>query len=683
MENINMLLNDLCTHKKILGIFLCCFVNTLAFAVTSEEKAIHLEWRDLKYTPGQDFYAYANGNWIKNNPIPSDHASWSTFSVLQEQNLKNLHTLMQDAASDSTAKNGSIEKKVGDFYTSGMDQAQRDRQGIKPLATELKRIDAIISLQDLPAELARLHLFGINAFFCFVIMQDFKDSTKQIGAVLQAGLTLPDRDYYLLNNRRFTHIRTELVNHMQNMFKLLGESNDLASSDAQTVMRIETALAKASMSQIAQRNPNAIYHMTPINKLSNQTFSWPKYLHALGVKKLPTNINVAMPDYINALQKLLPELSIADIKTYLRWHLISDTAAYLSEPFVNEDFHMTTVLSGVTQQAPAWKKVVNTENQALGFAVGDLYVKRYFSEQAKLEVMEIIHEIHQVLKKDLSTLAWMTPETRLAAVKKLERMEERVGYPEHSWSYDSLIINRGAYVMNVLRANKFIVQHNLHKIDKPIDRSEWEMTPQTINAYYDPSMNSINLPCGILQAPFFDKNASDAVNYGGIGWVIGHEITHGFDDQGAQFDLSGNLNNWWTAADLKTFKEATQCVSQQYSTYTINGKIKVKGPWVVGEATADLGGLTLAYRAFENAQKHSPGKNIDGLTAEQQFFLSAAHTWASSMRPEYAAQLITTDPHPPAIFRVNGSIANLPAFKKAFNLQESSPMVKSILCKIW
>ena len=664
-------------------IFLSCIITANASQISSEEQALHLDWRDLTVSPAEDFYAYANGSWIKNNPIPNDHDKWSTFEVLQEENTNNLHLIMQTAANNSKDKNGSIEQKIGDFYTSGMDKKQRDRLGITPLLEEFKHIEDLSDLHNLPEELARLHLLGINAFFCFESMPDFKDSTQSIGSIVQSGLTLPDRDYYLLNNHLFKHIRTELTHHLQNMFQLLGESKSSALKDAMTVMRIETALARASMSQIDQRDPHAIYNITKIDQLNNPAFIWSKYINALGLKPIPVQINVAMPKFVHDLQVLLTDLPIDDVKTYLRWHLIHDSAAYLSTPFVDENFRIIAVLSGAKQHKPRWKQVVCVENQALGFAVGELYVQRYFSEKSKLEVLQIIHAIHQVLKNDLSTLAWMKPVTRQAALKKLHAMEVRVGYPAHPWSYDSLFIDRGPYVLNVMRANKFLMQHDLDKIGHTIDRSEWDMTPQTINAYYDPSMNSINLPSGILRAPFFDINAPEAVNYGGIGFVIGHEITHGFDDQGAKFDAQGNLHNWWTADDLKTFTAATQCISEQFSTYTVNSNLHVKGPLVVGEATADLGGLTLAYRAFKQSNQYDSAKTIHGLTPDQQFFLSAAHTWSSNIRAEKAAERITTDPHPPARFRVNGTLGNLNTFRKAFHLPALSPMMRQHQCKIW
>lgn len=650
----------------------------------SATSALHLDWLDPNIAVGENFYGYANGNWQKQNPIPPEYATWGSFTILQEKTQNQIHQLLINAAQDQKAKTGSLEQKVGDFYFSGMDEEAIEKQGLAPLASEFARINAIKNLADLESLLSHLHLIGVNVLFDFSSMQDFKNSEKMIAAAFQGGLGLPDRDYYLKDSPKFKQIRADYLQHMTKMFELLGDDATKARTQAQTVMAIETALATASMSQTEQRDPHAIYNMMTIEELAKLTpsFSWPQYLQGLGLKDIKT-LNLAMPLFFKALNKDLQERNIADWKTYLRWHLIDTYAAYLSKPFVEQDFWMSKALSGTQKLLPRWKRVVNTENAALGFAVGKLYVEEYFSADSKKQVLEILQNIRQVMQKDLETLSWMTPETRQAAIKKLALIEERVGYPSKWRDYSGLIIDRGPYVLNVKRANEFLNHYELNKIGKPIDRSEWAMTPQTINAYYNPSMNNINMPAGILQAPFFDPKAPAAVNYGAIGFVMGHELTHGFDDQGAQFDGLGNLNDWWKPQDLKKFQAATNCIVEQFSQYKVDDDFAVQGKLVVGEATADLGGLTLAYRAFQASKAYKEAKTLAGFTPEQQFFLGTAHVWAGNIRPEQARNLVTTDPHPPMIYRVNGTLANMPQFQLAFSLPDSSPMINKHRCVIW
>lgn len=647
-------------------------------------KALHLNWLDTNTAPNQDFFTYANGTWQKQNPIPPEYASWGTFYILQEKNQKTIHQMLMQAANDKQAKPGSIEQKVGDFYFSGMDETSINKLGATPLSAEFSRIDSIKNLADLQTVITHLQLMGVNALFGFGSMQDFKNSSEMIGAAMQGGLGLPDRDYYLKDDKKFQQIRNAYVQHIAKMFELLGDTPTQAAAAAKTVMTIETALAKASMSQTVQRDPHAIYHMMDIKQLEKITpnFSWPHYFTAIGQPNIK-RINLAMPEFFTKVNELLPNVSLDDWKIYLRWHLIDAFASYLSQPFVEQNFRMASALTGTEKILPRWRRVVHTENEALGFAIGKLYVEKYFSPDSKKEVLEILHNIRQALRKDLTTLSWMTPATRKAALQKLAMIEERVGYPSKWWDYSNLKIDRGPYVLNVSRANEFLIKRDLNKIGKPIDRSEWGMTPQTINAYYDPSMNNINIPAGILQPPFFDPKAPAAVNYGAIGFVIGHEMTHGFDDQGAQFDGHGNLKNWWTAEDLKKFQAATNCIMKQFSQYKVNGDLPVQGKLVMGEATADLGGLTLAYHAFHASKAYKNAKTINGFTPDQQFFLGTAHVWASNVRPQQLRNMVTTDPHPPMIYRVNGTLANMPQFQSAFAISEPSPMINQNRCVIW
>lgn len=665
---------------------ICSSAVSLADATidTKQRDALRLHWMDSTILPGQDYYSYANGAWQKNNPIPAEYASWDSFNVLNEKIQNIIHQMLINAAQDTHAKEGSIEQKVGDFYFSGMDETTINKVGITPIKSEFSRIDSINSLDDLQKELVHLHQIGVDALFGFGSMQDYKNSNLMIGAAVQGGLGLPERDYYLSDNPKFKKIREAYVNHLDKMFQLLGDSPEQAAKEAKTVMDIETQLAKLSMPIIERRNPKAVYHIMTLNELEQITpdFSWPYYLKAIGQDQL-TSINLAMPDFFKGLNTLLKSVSLDEWKIYLRWHLIDAFASYLSKPFVDQNFKMVSAFTGVEKLLPRWKRVVNTENGALGFAIGKMYVEKYFPPKAKEQVEEILKNIRSVLRNDLASLSWMSPETRTAALKKLDLMQQRIGYPTKWWDYSKLKVDRGPYVLNVIRANVFLINRDLDKIGKPIDKSEWEMTPQTINAYYDVSMNSINMPAGILQAPFFDPDAPAAVNYGAIGFVMGHEITHGFDDQGAQFDGYGNLNNWWKPEDLTKFNNATQCIADQFSNYVVDGNLRVQGKLVVGEAAADLGGLTLAYKAFLQSNDYKTAKTIEGITPAQQFFLGAAHVWAKNIRPQQLQNQVTTDPHPPAQYRVNGSFANMPEFREAYKLPDDSPMVNKQRCVIW
>ncbi len=438
------------------------------------------------------------------------------------------------------------------------------------------------------------------------------------------------------------------------------------------------------MSLAQQRDPRAVYHVMNLAELDRVTpnFSWNEYFREIGYPQI-RSINLAMPKFFGALGKELRSVPLVQWKVYLRWRLIDAFAPYLSQPFVDENFRMVSALTGVKTLRPRWQRVVSAENDALGFAVGKLYVRKEFPPSSKAAVLGILHTIRAALKSDLTTLPWMAPATRKAALAKLALMGERIGYPDKWRDYSKLRIDRGPYVLNVMRANAFEQKRELSKIGKPVDRNEWYMTPQTINAYYDPSMNNINFPAGILQPPFFDPKAPTAVNYGSLGWVMGHEMTHGFDDQGSKFDGHGNLKNWWTPQDAKRFHAATSCIATQFSRYTVDGDLHVQGKLVTGEETADLGGLTLAWRAFRASPAYKPAKTIDGFTPEQQFFLGAAHVWAMNLRPAEARRLVTIDVHAPPMYRVNGTLANMPEFQEAFHVPAGSPMVNAHRCVIW
>jgi putative endopeptidase len=655
----------------------------LAAGATANGDPLHSAWLDRSTSPAQSFYGFANGGWQKSHPIPAAYSSWGTFNILQVRNEKIIRQLIENAAK-AHAPAGSAAQKVGDFYASGMDEKLIERVGISPLSPELDGIAGIHSLGDLQREVAHLQMIGVDAMFGLGEMQDFEDSTRVIGIAAQGGLGLPDRDYYLKQDPKFKRIRADYLAHLGRTFQLLGDGRAQAAREAAAVMAIETGLARASMSRVEQRDPRAVYHVMNLAQLDQSTpnFSWSAYLRDVGHPEIKS-LNLAMPKFFGALGADLRSVPLDQWQVYLRWRLIDAFAPYLSKPFVDEDFRMQSAVTGAQKLLPRWQRVVNAENDALGFAVGQLYVQKEFPPASKAAVLDILHNIRAALRDDLGTLAWMTPATRKAALAKLDLMGERIGYPDKWRDYSSLRIDRGPYVLNVMRANEFEQKRELNKIGKPVDRSEWLMTPQEVNAYYDPSMNNINFPAGILQPPFFDPKAPAAVNYGAIGWVMGHEMTHGFDDQGAQFDGHGNLKDWWTPEDAKRFHAATSCISNQFSGYTVDGNLHVQGKLVTGEETADLGGMMLAWRAFHASSAYPSAKTLEGFTPDQQFFVGAAHIWADNIRPAEARRRVTIDPHAPALYRVNGTIANVPQFQDAFHVPAGSPMVNPHRCVIW
>ncbi len=632
---------------------------------------------DRAVKPCDDFYQFATGGWAARNPIPPAFPRWGSFDVLAERNQEQLRTILEAAAKDGSAPAGSIEKKLGDFYAAAMNVEAVDAAGAKPLAPEMERIAAIKGVDDLGAEAARLQRLGVNVFFSFGSEQDAKDATKVIAGVSQSGLGMPDRDYYLKDDERSKSIREAYVKHVAKDFELLGDAAEAAAAQAQTVLKLETEMARASLSRIERRNPQATYHPTTQAELRTLApdFPWESYFGAVGMAA-PASLNVGMPDFFKSLSAQLKAVPLQDWKTYLRWHLVRAYAPYLSAPFVSENFTYSQVFTGSKEDLPRWRKAVSATNGALGFDLGQLYVKAHFSPESKAKVLEILHNIRAALKDDLQGLAWMSEATRTQALAKLARIEEKIGYPDKWRDYSALKIDRSSYAGNVMRANEFEFQRDLNKIGKPVDRTEWGMTPATVNAYYSQQKNEIVFPAGILQPPFFDPKADDAVNYGGIGVVIGHEITHGFDDKGSQYDGEGNLKNWWTPEDLKAFQAKGENIVEQASGFVVDGDLHQQGKLVEGEAIADLGGVTLAYKAYEKALGGKPAPVVGDFTGDQRFFLSFATVWAQNIRPQYARMLATVDSHPAARYRVNGTLSTVPAFARAFGC-EAGPMVHS------
>jgi putative endopeptidase len=641
---------------------------------------------DRTCKPCEDFNRFANGGWLAKHPIPAAYSRWGRFEELADRNRETLHQLLE-ADEKATARRGSNAQKLGDFYASCMDEAKIEAEGIKPLQAEFARIDAIRAPLDIQNEIANLHNKGVGALFGFGAAQDFKRSTDVIGQAVQGGLTLPDRDYYTKDDEKSKQLRDAYVQHVTRMFTLLGDSSDQSAAEAQTVLNTETKLAEVSRTRVERRDPDKNYNKMTLAQLSELTpdFSWNKYLTARGISA-NGDINVGQPDFFKAINRQLSATSVSDWKTYLRWRLIDTAAPALSKKFVDEDFDFKVKkLTGATEQLPRWKRCVAATDRALGEALGQEYVEKTFTPEAKARAQMMVKNLVEALRDDLSTLSWMSDATRQQATAKLNAFARKIGYPDKWRNYAALQVNRNSYVNNIFRANAFEINRNLGKIGKPVDRTEWGMTPPTVNAYYNPSMNEIVFPAGILQPPFFDPKADDAINYGGVGAVIGHEMTHGFDDQGAKFDKEGNLANWWTPSDLRNFKERTDCVVNQFSNYEVEPGLKENGKLVVGESVADLGGLTVAYKAFEKSMQGKPHTPIDGFTPEQRFFLGWAQVWASSIRPEAARLAVATDPHPLARFRVNGPLSNMPEFAKAFGCKQNEPMARTetARCQIW
>jgi putative endopeptidase len=640
---------------------------------------------DKTCKPCDDFYQFAMGGWMKANPIPPEYATWGSFTVLADKNQQNLRQILE-AAAKANAAAGSNEQKIGDFYASCMDTAAVEAAGTKPIEPELLRIAQMKGAVDLQAETAQLQKSGYGVLFAFGSRQDAKDSTQVIASAAQGGLGLPDRDYYLRDDEKSRKLREAYVQHVAKMLELLGDSVDKAAAEAGTVMTIETSLAKASMNNVDRRDPDKTYHRMKLTELQAMTpdFSWAGYFKAIGHSNLSES-NVGQPDYFKALDAQLTATSLEDWKTYLRWHVVNDAATALPDKFVMEDFDFRgRALRGAKEIQPRWKRCVQATDRNLGEALGQVYVQKYFPPEAKAHALEMVHNLVGALREDLPTLSWMGPETKAQAIGKLEAFGVKIGYPDKWRDYSALKIERASYLQNELRGSEFEFQRQVNKVGKPVDRSEWGMTPPTVNAYYRSSMNEIVFPAGILQPPFYDPKADDAVNYGGMGAVIGHEITHGFDDQGSKFDAKGNLKNWWSPEDLKNFKERSQCVSDQFDGYVVEGDLHENGKLVLGESIADLGGLTISYAAYEKSLQGKPRPaDKDGFTPEQRFFLGWAQVWGANMRMENARLLTNTDPHPLPRFRGNGPLSNMAEFAKAFGCQKGQAMVRGQICKIW
>jgi putative endopeptidase len=672
-------------YAFLLFALLPLFCLTLTHADEAKTKEPRL-WRgidtagmDRSQKPWHDFYQYANGKWIAETDIPPDRPAVFSFTMLAKHNREQLRTILEEAAKDKDAAKESIRAKVGAFYRSGMDEKKIQEQGAKPLQSELDRIAAIKTAKDLLPALARLHTVSTSAAFNFTSTPDLKNSSRVIARLSQGGLSLPDRDYYLKDEPRLKKIRTEYVAHVAKMFELLGDKREDAERQAKRVLDFETRLAKASRARVDLRDPHRNYHLMSVADMEKETpgVSWKPYLKALRLGELK-ELTVGQPDFLKEVGKMILQTPLGDWKVYLRWKLLNAYASELSSPFVNEDFHFNgTVLTGTPRNLPRWERIVQATDQLLGEALGQLYVEKFFPPEAKNKAEALVANLKDTLSERLAKLDWMQPKTREEALRKLDAMAVKIGHPVKWRDYSGLAVDRDVYVLNVMQAQEFDTRYDLGKIGKPVDRTQWGMTPPTVNAYYQPSLNEIVFPAGVLQPPFFDPKADDAVNYGGIGMVIGHELTHGFDDQGRKFDADGNLRDWWTSEDARTYKERAQEIAAQYSRYIPIDDLTINGEMTLGENIADLGGLKISYLAFKKTLKGKPAPpKIDGFTAEQRFFLSHAMLWRAAVRDEFLRRQVRTDFHSPARFRVLGPLYNMPEFFEAFPAPEDEARTK-------
>jgi predicted metalloendopeptidase len=632
--------------------------------------------------PCVDFYQYACGNWIATNPLPADRSRWGRFTELSERNEKVLLDILEKAAVVKPGRS-DLEQKIGDEFASCMDTAVIEKRGLAPLKPELDRIDAMDSREDVLAEVARLHHMGVDVIFVFGSQADAKDSTKTIAMLSQGGLSLPDRDYYLKTDPKSIEIRKSYAAHVQKMFQLIGDSGEAAAAEAQMVVGFETGLAQASADRVSMRDPLKRYHIMTKAELQAlmPAIDWEGYFQAVGAPPF-SSLNVAVPEFFTQINANHPE-ELDPFKAYFAYHLIHARANELPAAFEQENFDFwDRILTGAKEQRPRAMRCVGMVDRGLGDLLGQKYIEAAFGAGAKAQITQLVANLEKSMGEDIKTLPWMTEETKKAALAKLAAITNNVGYPKKWRDYERVIIARDDFYGNAVRMAEAMRDRNIEKIGKPTDKAEWGMTTPTVNAFYNPSFNSINLLAGILQPPFFDPKRDMAFNYGGVGAVIGHEMTHGFDDAGRKFDGDGNMRDWWTAADGAEFEKRAACIADEYSGFTAVGDMKLNGRLTLGENTADNGGIRVSYMAMENAL-NGAGKTLDGFTPEQRFFLGFAQVWCENRSPEAARSLAMTDTHSPGRYRTNGTLQNMPEFQKAFSCKASQPMVSANACRVW
>jgi putative endopeptidase len=667
--------------KKLLLAAVLTALSLTSATAQQSASGLQLNALDTSADACTDFYQFACGGWIANNPVPADRAGWGRFDELQERNNDVLHAILDAAA----AGKDPASRKIGDYYASCLDEPAIDAKGVAPLEALLTKIAALSGVRDLAPLVADLHTIGVNVFFQFGSQADFKDASVEMAIVDQGGLGLPDRDYYVKDDPKSVELRTQYVAHVARMAELLGLPADQAKTAADQAMAIETALANAALDNVSRRDPNKVYHKMSNAELQALTpaFPWAQYFTGIGSPPIYA-LNVAEPAFIKAAGQVVASTPLDSLKAYLRWQVVHASAAVLPKPFVDENFRFYgTTLTGAKELRPRWKRCVQYTDNDLGEALGQAFVKETFGAQAKADTLTMVHELEGALEADINGLSWMTPATKKEALVKLHAVTDKIGYPDRWRDYTALNIVRGDALGNSQRSNAFEFHRQMNKIGKPVNKDEWGMTPPTVNAYYNPLENNINFPAGILQPPFYSAKADAAVNFGGSGAVIGHELTHGFDDQGRQFDARGNLKDWWTPADAKAFEDRAQCFVDEYSSFTAVDDVKLNGKLTLGENTADNGGLRISLMAYLTRTKGRTPPTLDGFTPEQRVFLGWGQVWCQNVRPERARMLAQVDPHSPGHDRVNGVVSNMPEFQQAFQCKTDAPMVRKTPCRVW
>jgi len=646
-----------------------------SFDLTAIDKAVD---------PCNDFYHYACGSWLKNNPIPPDQSSWGRFNELHERNQTILRGILDKHSADTPGRS-AINQKIGDYYYSCMDESGIEAKGVAPVKPAMDSINAMSDKKQLAGVLGGLHHGGVKAFFDFGAEPDFKDSKVDIATADQGGLGLPDKDYYFKTDPKSVELREKYEKHVAKMFELYGESPAKAAADAKTVMKVETDLAKSSLDRTDQRDPTKVYHKLTTAQLQelSPAFAWNQYFTTIQTPSFDS-LNVAVPDFVKAMNQVVANNDLDTVKTYLRWQTLHASAPMLPKAYVDENFDFYgKTLRGAKELRPRWKRCVQFTDGDLGEALGQAYVAETFPPEAKAHTLQMVHELEAALKTDIGELSWMTPETKKQALEKLSRIDNKIGYPNQWRDYSSLNIVRGDAMGNSMRSNQFEFNRQLAKIGKPVDRNEWGMTPPTVNAYYNPLENNINFPAGILQPPFYDYKADDATNFGGIGVVIGHELTHGFDDEGSQFDADGNLRDWWTAKDKEQFTKLEDCFVKEYDGFVVVDDVHIKGKLTLGENTADNGGLRISHMALLDVLASNSEKTVDGFTPDQRFFLGYAQIWCENMTPQAARLQALSNEHSDPMYRVNGVVSNSSDFAKAFGCKPKAPMVRNPACRVW
>lgn len=630
--------------------------------------AIDLNNMNTSIEPGDDFFRYVNGKWLENNPIPDEYTIYGAMTKIADDNQLQLQTIIKEVSASTNLKKGSTAQKISDFYNSGMDSVAINEKGVKEIEADLKRIEQLETKTQLPAVIAEMNRFGIMPFFVFYPGADMKNASMVIANLFQGGMGLPDRDYYLKDDDRSLDIQENYKKTIENLFVLSGENETEAKRIATAIMQLETDLARVAMDRVERRDPNKTYHKMTVSELRKVSpiFDWNNYFEALGGATIES-LNVRMPDFIAGMDDVINKASIETIRFYLKWNILRSSAPYLSDDFVQAHFDFySKYLSGQLTMRPRWKQVLDVTSGSLGELIGQLYVEKHFPAIAKERMVALVGNLRTSLENRIKQLDWMQDETKKQALSKLATMNLKVGYPDKWTDYTALDVVPDSYFTNIRNASKFEFEREMAKIDKPVDKDEWFMTPQTVNAYYSPTMNEIVFPAGILQPPFFNVDADDAVNYGAIGVVIGHEMTHGFDDQGCKYDLNGNLNNWWTVKDTEAFNERTEQLVKLFNEFSVLEGHYVDGRLTLGENIADLGGLMVSWDALQLAAQKNQYDTIDGFSYQQRFFIGYAQIWRQNIREKTLLRRLVEDVHSPGEARVNRTLFSMPEFYKHF-----------------